>query len=78
MQGYCHKSYVKVLSLQGFYDLFCHRGLVHGVDMNAVHAVFPQIQNLTDGIVDACLSHILRAVAIGGYQIRKGLGDAGA
>lgn len=61
--------------LDGGYDFLCHLRLIHCINVDTIRMMRFQIQNLTDGIINAGLSHIRRIITIGGNDIRQLFGN---
>ena len=61
-----------------FGDLLRYVGIVHGVQVDAVHAAGDQVGDLVDGVGDAGLPQGLRVVAVPGQKAGELAGDGGA
>ena len=59
-------------------DLFCHVGLVHGVNVDICDAVGVEINDLVCGVGDACLLHCRGIRAKHVHKTFKTLGHKGA
>ena len=58
-------------------DLLCHVGVVHGVQVDAVHAAGDQVGDLVDGVGDAGLTQGVGVVAVPGQDAGELAGDTG-
>ncbi len=50
---------------------------VHGINVDTVYAVFFQVTDLADRIVDTCFAHVLLVISVGGDEICQSLGNGG-
>ena len=48
---------------------------VHGINVDTVYAVFFQVTDLADRIVDTCFAHVLFVISVGGDEICQSLGN---
>ena len=50
--------------------MLCHVGVVHGVQVDAVHAASDQVGDLVDGVSDTGLTQGVRVVAVPGQDCK--------
>ena len=67
-----------LLSVNCLDDFCCSARLVHGIDVDMIYAVFLQIPDLADGVINAGLPHVFGIVAVSGDQVGQPLGHTGA
>ena len=53
-----------LLSVNCLDDFCCGARLVHGIDVDMIYAVFLQIPDLADGVINASLPHVFGIVAL--------------